>query len=259
MLADDSLDAIIIATPGSTHAALAKQVLQAGKHALIEKPVAFSLHEAERLARLAGKNSLTLMAGHIHLYNSAIHRLKMDVVAGKVGRVLWLDSRGTGGPVRADMSALWDYCPHDISILRFLLGHPQRVTAHGVSFRQHGIEDVVTLTLNFRGTTFASVLGTWLHPEKRRSLVLIGTKRSAFFDDYATRKLVYRTGNYSFTSPKLSSGRPLTLQIEEFVRCIRTGREPLTGPREFTGVTAVLEAAQQSLATGKPVSIPQGL
>lgn len=256
VLADSAVNAVAVVTPGSTLYALAKEALLAGKHVLVEKPVAFHVSEVKELVKLSKEKNLILMAGYIHRFNPAILKLKQDIATGKFGKIQYIQSFGSGnGPVRTDMSALWDYCPHDVSILLYLLDEmPRSVSASGTAYLKPGIEDVVTMQLTFPSGIFATVFGSWLHPLKQRGLVVVGEKLSATFDDYAEQKLRY-SGPDGVTTPKLDSAMPLTEELKHFIGCIRGHKQPITSGEAALDVVRVLESAQQSIRTGKPVAI----
>jgi len=254
------IDAVIIATPGSTHFDLAKKSLEAGKHILVEKPVAFKADEVQELINLAAKGDLLFMAAHIHLYNSAIIRLKRDIDDGVFGKIRYIQSIGSGpGPVRTDMGALWDYLPHDVSIMLYLLNdEPHTVSAVSGSYLGNGVGDVVSAQLNFPGGVVATAFGSWLHPVKQRRLILVGEKGQAIFDDYAEDKLTYfdQFGGNGRAVP-IDDTPPLKEQLRHFRRCILEGRTPRTDGEEALAVTKVLERVNRSISLKKKSSLTQ--
>lgn len=262
ILDDGDVDAVAIATPGSTHYRLAKESLKADKHVLVEKPLAFNSKDVKELIKAANKKKKILMVGHIHRFNSAIQKLKEDIGAGIFRNINYIHSFGSGnGPIRRDMNALWDFFPHDITILLHLLGEmPLTVSATGASYLTSGIEDVVTMDLKFKKNIFATAMASWLYPLKKRDLVVVGEKLYAVFDDYAAidrlkyynsrpkivdGKIVMEDGGHII--PKFSDAKPLTEELKHFLYCIENNKKPFTDGHHALKVTNVLEAAQKSL------------
>lgn len=276
LLEDESIDAVAIATNGASHYEIAKEALKSCKHVIVEKPLAFSSANAEELVRIAKNTGKILMVGHQHLYNPGIQRLKKDISQGIFGKINYLSLFHCGnGPVRGDMSALWDFFPHTVSILLYLTGKfPLMVSANGASYIKEGIEDIVTMDIMFPDKIFAASTGTWLHPLKKMDVTVVGEKLDATFDDYAKEEKLkyYRTQpripkgkavipnkgyGAQYTSPKLSSAKPLTEQLKHFLYCIENGKTPLTDGNEALKVTKVLEFAQKSLQNkGKMTQVP---
>ena len=265
ILNDPEIDAVAIATPGSTHFKIVKEALLAGKHVLVEKPLAFSSHEAEELVHLAEQQKKTLMVGHLHLHNPPIQKLKEDIQKGMFGNIKYMRSLGAGsGPIRTDMSAVWDFFPHDVSIALYLLDKfPVSVCAHGASYTQEGIEDVATINMFFDDNTFVTATCSWLDPLKKREVIVVGEKLSAVFDDYASpEKLKYiqhvpstdaRRGMQQDTEvhiPFVQKALPLTEELKHFLECVETGAMPLTNGYNAIKVTRVLEAAHESIKRG---------
>ena len=265
ILQDPEVDAVAIATPGSTHFKLVKDALLAGKHVLVEKPLAFSSHEATQLANLANQQKKTLMVGHLHLHNPPIQRLREDIQKGMFGKIQYIRSLGAGsGPIRTDMSAVWDFFPHDVSIALYLLDKfPASVCAHGSSYTQEGVEDIATLSMFFDDSTFVTSTCTWLDPLKKREVIVVGEKLSAVFDDYSSPdKLKYikhfpstdaRKGLQQETDvhiPFVQKALPLTEELKHFLECVETGAVPLTNGENAVQVTRVLEAAHESIKRG---------
>lgn len=257
---DKDVDAVIIATPGITHYNLTKDALKSGKHVLVEKPIAFSSKDAKDLIRISEKGRRILMVGHIHLYNHAIRKLKEDISAGLFGKINYIQLAGTGnGPIREDMTALWDIFPHDVSILFYLLKqYPLRISANGACYIREGIADVVSIDIFYPKNIFATSFISWIYPLKRRDIIISGEKLYAVFDDYAPQdKLKYYHASLninknmnrynSYYAPVLKSTRPLAEELLHFLDCIENGKPPLTDGYEALKVTRVLEAAQKSL------------
>lgn len=262
ILRDKEVSAVIIATPGSTHYKISKEALLSNKHILTEKPVAFSSKEVEELIALSNKRKKIFMAGHLHLYNPPIQKLREDIKAGSFGEINYIHSIGTGnGPVRNDMNVLWDVLPHDISVLLYLLDElPLSVSVNGASYIKEGIEDIVTMDLVFPKNVFATAMASWLHPLKQRNLVIASERLFATFCDYAeNERLKYYPRGINkkrHTAPKIEIAKPLTLQLKHFLDCIENNKSPLTDGNEALKVTKVLESAQKSLdCNGKTIKI----
>ncbi len=185
MLAAADLDAVVIATPARSHFELARQCLKAGKHALVEKPLAMSTAECDELIDIAGSQGLKLMVGHTFLYSPPVLRLKELVDAGEIGDVYYAYStRANLGQIRKDVNAMWNLAPHDVSIFLYLFGAPPiSVSAKGITRIQPGIEDVVFMYLDFPGGITAHVHVSWLDPGKVRKLTLVGSKKMVIYDD----------------------------------------------------------------------------
>jgi predicted dehydrogenase len=185
LLRDPDLDAVVIATSGSTHYELCKKALTAGKDVYVEKPFVQSVEEAEELVFLADKNERILMVGHLLEYHPVVQRLKAMIDSGELGEIRYIYSQRLNlGTVRLDENALWNFAPHDISVILFLLGiSPTDVSARGQSYLQPGIEDVVFMLLNFGDKAMGHVHVSWLDPHKTRRITIVGSKRMAVFDD----------------------------------------------------------------------------
>jgi predicted dehydrogenase len=192
LLGDAAVNAVVIATPAETHAALANQALRAGRHVFVEKPLATSSAGCHELAKLADARGLTLMAGHTFLHNDAVRWSRRQIEAGELGEVLYLISRRLNlGQIRQDVNVVWNLAPHDVSIVMYLLGErPVRVACAGHSFLQPGVADVAFLTLEFEPTSTAGgarraahIHVSWLDPQKVREVVVVGTKKMIVFDD----------------------------------------------------------------------------
>jgi predicted dehydrogenase len=281
VLADDTIDAVVIATPVDTHFTLAKAALEAGKHILVEKPLATTSADCEALIALADERDLRLMVGHVFVYNPAVRRVKELIDSGELGEVYYVYSQRLNlGQVRHDVNALWNFAPHDISILcDWLDAEPTEVTARGFSYVQPGIEDVVFMTMAFPGGVGANVHISWLDPLKIRRMTVVGSEKMVVYDDVSadakitvydrgvTKLLVdkseaslgsYRTfGEFQLLLragdvliPKLVFTEPLKIECQHFVDCIRTGETPRSDGRAGLRVVRTLEAAQRSMTTG---------
>ncbi len=168
------VEAVVIAAPAATHARFALQCIEAGKPCLVEKPFALTTSDAEAVARAAGERRVPVLAGHLLLFHPAVERLRTLVQGGELGRLYYLYGlRVNLGQVRADENALWSFGPHDVSVALYLLGEaPVRVAAHGKSYLQRRVEDVVFLTMEFATGILAHVQLSWLDPHKERKLTV---------------------------------------------------------------------------------------
>lgn len=266
----EGADAVVIATPPTTHAPLASRALESGLHVLVEKPMAMTGDEALALGTLARQQSKTLMAGHILRYNPSLQAIKRVIEEGDLGDIYYVAStRVNLGRHHRDVNVMWDLGPHDMSALLYLLGGvPDAVSAWGQSFIQPGLADVAFMYLRFPGGQIGHVHLSWLDPLKLRQVLVVGSKRMLVYDDVETRitvhdkaveqvphsgtleefKLAYRYGD-AHEIP-VESTEPLAVECAHFIECIRHGKEPVTGAREGYEVVRVLEAAQASMDGG---------
>lgn len=276
LTADDDLDAIVIATTGPTHYELCKKGLLAGKDVYVEKPFVLSVPEAEELVELAESRKQVLMVGHLLEYHPVVNKLKEMIEQGELGEIRYIYSQRLNlGTVRVDENALWNFAPHDISVILYLLDMaPTDVSARGQCYLQSDIEDVVFLAINFGDKAMGHVHVSWLDPHKTRRITIVGSKRMAVFDDLEpNEKLkVYDKGaeintDYDtfaeyvglrfgdITVPYIRVGEPLRKECEHFLECIRERKTPLSDGRDGLRVVKVLAAADQSLmGNGSPVT-----
>ncbi len=272
MLTDESLDAVVIATPTTTHFAITKEVLSRGAHVLLEKPLALTSKECRALIDLAKKNKKILMVGHTFLYNQAVNWIKNFVDSGEAGKVYYLHAQRTNlGPIRHDVGALVDLAPHDISMFLHILGkEPVSVSAHGSAFLNGLREDVSYLNLEFKDGTFGHVHVSWLEPRKVRQLTVIGDKKMILFDDVnlaeplrifdkgVTVTKEYRTfGEFQMVLrdgeiviPKVNLSEPLKAQCQAFIQSVISGKKPVSDGVFGLKVVRVLEAALRSMKSG---------
>ncbi|MBI2915895.1 MAG: Gfo/Idh/MocA family oxidoreductase [Elusimicrobia bacterium] len=279
MFLESKPEATVIATPTTTHYAMAQSALLKGQHLLIEKPLALSVKECEDLTQLAQSQKRILMVGHTFLYNDAIVWLKKYLQDDKhAGRIFYLYAVRTNlGPIRQDVNALIDLAPHDIAVFLHLLGSkPTKVCAQGAAFLDHGREDVSFLTLYFEKGEIGHIQVSWLDPRKVRQTTVIGDKKMILFDDinlfepiriydkgvrqepreyrdFSEFKTVLYDGDVII--PKIVMGEPLKNQCKEFVQCVRENKTPLSVGAFATLVTRVLACAMESLK-GKGQIIP---
>lgn len=271
------VDAVIVASPAATHAAIARQVVEAGKPVLVEKPFALKVEDALTVARLSAERKVPVLAGHLLVYHPAIERLRELVRTGELGKVFYLYGlRVNLGQVRKDENALWSFGPHDVSVALYLLGeHPIRVAAHGKSYLQPAIEDVVFLTMEFGSGVLAHVQLSWLDPHKERKLTVVGAKKMVVFDDMEPREklriydkgvdrppeygsfgesLAIREGDIFI--PRIPSVEPLAAELAHFVRAAQGREAPRASAEDGVQVVRVLEAASRSLARGGAPEVP---
>jgi predicted dehydrogenase len=277
LLADEELDAIAIATPVPTHAAIAARVLEAGKDCFVEKPMAGSGAEARRLAGLAERGERVLMIGHLLEYHPGLEALATLVGGGELGEVRYIYSQRLNlGRLRADENALWSLGAHDVSMILALTGErPVEVSARGESFVRDGVEDVVFGLLRFPSGVVAHMHLSWLDPHKERRLTVVGSQRMASFDDMAAeRKLTvfdkgfdpdegsvddYVARSGEARNPPIGGEEPLRAEMSHFVDCVRERRRPRTDAASGIRVVEVLEALQSSLEeNGAAVRLAEG-
>jgi len=272
LLSDDDIDAVVIATPTATHATIARQALEAGKHVLVEKPLCTNCDDALELAALAKAKALVLMVGHVFLFNSGIIKLRELIAAGTLGRIHYLDAVRTNlGPVRGDVNALYDLGTHDLSIFNYLLGAvPTAVSAQGSCISQKTIEDVCFATVQYPDGTLAHLHVSWLNPRKVRTLTAVGSSKMAHWDDVDQQDTLrlYDKGldeppyydsfgefQYLLRSadvhvPAIRRTEPLLKQAEAFTAWVLDGSPK--GPDAMDGwlVVKTLEAAMKSMRHG---------
>jgi len=262
VLADPAIDGVVLATPAPTHHPLARQALEAGKHVMVEKPLALSQREADDLAKLAVARERILMVGHILVYHPAVEALVSLVREGALGEVKHVRSeRMSLGKLRHEENVLWSFGPHDASLLTELVqGEPDHVQAFGHAILQPHIEDVVTVDVRYASGVTAHLHLSWLEPTKRHRLTVIGTRQMAVFDDtLAEGKLrLYDSGfdhvdgiwsmrQNGETVISYEAGEPMKRETQHFLDCIRTGLQPRTDGASGARVLGILERAQACL------------
>jgi predicted dehydrogenase len=281
VLAARDVDAVVIATPANTHADLTVRCLERGHHVLVEKPLALSYNDAERLERAAERAGTVVLVGHLMLYHPAVDYLRKLVVSGELGDIFYLSSvRANLGRLRRDESSLWSFGPHDLSMIEYLVpGAPVTVTARGASYLQPGIADVVFVNLELTPTNatrpvMAQIHLSWLNPRKERRLTVVGSKKMVEFDDCGPEKIrVYDRGydrppafasfaeyltlrNGDIFIPEVAMEEPLAVQVRHFLDCIDGGHQPRTDLASGMRVVRLLAAAQTSLERGgEPVRL----
>jgi predicted dehydrogenase len=278
-LDDPAVDAVAIATPPKTHHLLVTQALVAGKHVLVEKPLATSVAGAEALVELAEAKGLVLMPGHTFLYSPPVNKIRDLIVEDQLGEIYFVTSSRMNLGIYQSDGVLCDLAPHDLSILLYWLDRPvSTVTASGCTVFQQGVPETAFLTVGFGAGLTANVQVSWLAPSKVRQMVVVGSKRMVQYDDaspdaavriydrgfdfsqpanFGEYQLTYRSGD--MVAPRIQAAEPLSLELEDFVTAIRTGRRPRSHAELGLTIVRVLEAAHASLeGGGHPVAVDSG-
>lgn len=265
---DKSIDAVVIATPVATHFELAVQALKTGKHVLVEKPLARSVEEVEHIGTIAKKENKLAMVGHTFLFNAAVRYVKRMIEANVLGEIRYIYSQRLNlGRIRSDVDALWNFGPHDISIIQYWLGDPKplSVVKRGVDYIQDGIDDVVFLNIMYPDKIMANIHVSWLDPSKVRRMIVVGTEKMVVYDDTGENKIaVYDKGidrmavlgenmdydnqhfkTYSHRSgdvllPKIDFQEPLKVEINHFIDCIEKGVTCITDVEHAKKVVEIL-------------------
>ncbi len=282
LVADPEIDALVIAAEATRHYALAKAVLEAGKHCLVEKPMTTDADQARELRDLAQAGRRILMVGHVFRYNAGINYVQRLIGSGAIGELEYVYFTRTNlGPIRSDVNVVWDLMTHDVSILlHFLNQHPTWVSAQGASYLRADCEDVAFATLGFERGVVANLRASWLDPRKVREITVVGTTKMAVFDDldavapvriydkgamrepaydsFGEFKLVTRTGDVVI--PAIPVSEPLKNQCQAFVEAV-TGRRPvLSDGDDGARVVEIVEAINQSVSQrGVPVHLEAAL
>ena len=277
---DEETAAVVIATPANTHYALTHQALEAGKHVLVEKPLALSVDECLRLEALAQMRGCRLMVGHTFLFNNGIRKLKELIDTDALGRIFYVTTTRTHmGPVRKDVNALWDLGPHDLSILSHLLDSTaDTVTATGGYPLQSPHADYAFVTLRYPGGITAQMNLSWVDSHKERRVSVVGEKARAVFDDMDNKEplRVYEKrqrgrqqaadfGEFRHLSrhgailiPELEMKEPLRQMIDAFLASVLDGADHTSGAMLATDITRTLRAADRSLQeAGSPCTIEE--
>jgi predicted dehydrogenase len=265
LLADDSLDAVVIATPVPTHYALAKQGIEAGKHVFVEKPPAMRAAEMDELVALAEVRDRVLMPGHLLLYHPGVLKLKELIDAGELGDVLCVyGNRQNLGIVRTNENALWSLGVHDLSVILYLLEEsPELAIANGRDFLTPGVEDVVFCFLRFPSGRIAHMHLSWLDPHKMRRMTVVGREKMVVFDDMELERKVtiyekspwkraesygeWQTRSGDITIPKISTAEPLRLECQHFLSLLAGEGDRMKVARDGARVVRALEMLTNSL------------
>ena len=272
VLRNDQIQGVALATPAESHAELAIQAMQAGKDVFVEKPMALSLEDAEKMQKVAEETGRILMVGHLLEYHPAVLKLRELIASGQLGKINYIYSnRLNFGKVRTEENALWSFAPHDVAVILRLMGQaPLEVSACGGSYLTNGIADTTLSNLRFENESRAHIFVSWLHPFKEQRLVVVGDKKMAIFNDVAPfgEKLQLYPQNVEFDGPipilkkedlefvDHSNTEPLHEECNHFLECIQSRKQPLTNAQSGIDVLKVLHACQQSIQqNGVPVSL----
>jgi len=261
VLGRDGISAVVIATPAESHFALVREALRAGKHVLVEKPLALTEAEGRELVAVAEEKRLTLMVGHILQYHPAVIRLKELIDSGELGKIQYIYSNRLNiGKIRTEENILWSFAPHDISVILMLLGEmPESVYATGGSYLQQHVPDTTVTTLDFPSGVKAHIFVSWLHPFKEQKLVVVGDQKMAVFDDLSDEKLLLYPHRIQWLNrmpvatkgeaetPGVEMKEPLRAECMHFLECAGCDFRPRTDGPEGLRVLAVLQASQESL------------
>ena len=267
VLDDPDVDGLAIATPVSTHYELARRTLEAGKHVLVEKPLAASSREGEELSEAATMRGLVILAGHTFVYSPPVNLVHDLIRSGELGEIYFIStSRVNLGLHQSDTSVAWDLGPHDFSILQYWLGElPVRVSALSKGFVVPTTPDVAFINLEYESGTIAHVELSWLAPSKLRRTAIVGSKKMVVYDDtsvepvriydsgvavpdpstFGEYRLTYRTGD--IVSPRVEPVEPLSLELADFCRCIRQNGQPRSSAKLGVDVVRIIEAVDASL------------
>lgn len=276
-LDDPNLEAVAIATPPHTHYELVRSALEAGKHVLVEKPLARTADEAAELIALADELDLVLMPGHTFLYSPSVNKIRSLIEQGVLGEIYFVTSSRMNLGLYQPDGVVLDLAPHDLSILLHWLREPLvEVTANGRSVFQDGVHETAFLTLRFAGGAQANVQVSWLAPRKMRQMVVVGSERMVQYEDtsaddsvriydrgmdfskppanFGEYRLTYRTGD--MIAPQIEAAEPLALELKDFASAILEGTTPVSSAKLGLEVVFALEALEQSLhGHGEPVAV----
>src|SRR5206468_5691194 len=270
VLSQPDVQAVVVCTEASSHYNVARRLLSAGKHLLVEKPLTTTSRDAENLIELADSHSVTLMVGHTFIFNAGIRKVK-EYVKQDTGRVYYLHAVRTNlGPIRRDVNALWDLATHDIAIFNYLLeDKPAWVSAVGAKVLRNGREDVGFISLGYDDRILGHIHVSWADPNKAREVVVVCSDKRIVFNDlngleqvrlfekgicpvmteplsYGDYRLQIRDGN--ILSPKIEVSEPLKNQCRHFLECIECGSQPITSGWDGVNVVRVLNAMDRSVA-----------
>jgi len=268
ILNNGDIDAVVIATPVATHFDFALRCLEAGKHILVEKPMATTVAEVKQIGKLAEEKSLIAMVGHTFLFNAAVRYVKTLIDKGELGDIRYIYTQRLNlGRIRTDVDALWNLAPHDISIIQYWLDDPEpvQVSRNGMDYVQNGVDDVVFMNIVYPDNVMANIHVSWLDPHKIRRMTVVGSKKMVVYDDISENKITifdkgidvkaklgeqmdYDSGKSvdldlrsgDVLLPKINWVEPLKTEIAHFVDCIQNGTECLTGPEHAEKVVEIL-------------------
>ena len=269
IIANPDIDAVVVATPVSTHFPIGQEVLEAGKHLFVEKPMAASSEQCRQLNDLAADRELQIMVGHTFCFTPAVRKIRELIQMGELGDIFYVDiTRVNLGLFQQDVNVVWDLAPHDIAMLNYLFeATPEVVSATGRSYVQQGIEDVAFLTLEYPGRQIAHIHVSWLDPNKIRKSTFVGSRKMLVYDDVSSLEkirvydkgvdvlphydnfgefqLSYRFGDIFI--PRIEQVEPLKIETAHFVGCIQGRDLPLSSGLHGLQVVEVLEKACLSI------------
>jgi len=272
VLNNPEIKGIALATPAETHCDLAVQAMEKGKDVFVEKPMALTLEDAEKMQAVAFQTNKVLMVGHLLEYHPAVLKIRELIDSEELGKINYIYSnRLNFGKVRTEENALWSFAPHDVAVILRLMGQaPVEVSACGGSYLTNGIADTTLSNLRFENESRAHIFVSWLHPFKEQRLVIVGDKKMAIFNDVAPfgEKLQLYPQNVEFDGPipilkkedtefvEHANTEPLREECNHFLDCIQSRNQPLTNAQSGIDVLKVLHACQQSIEqNGVPVSL----
>jgi predicted dehydrogenase len=278
LVADSDVDAVVIATSARTHYPMAKACLDAGKHVLVEKPMACSTAECEDLIAIAQSKGLVLMVGHTFLYSSAVRKIKEIVDNRDLGELRYIAARRLNlGLFQKDINVAWDLAPHDISIILHIMQElPQSVNCRGGASLTNGIEDMTSMSLHFTKQRSAIIHSSWHDPRKVREMTIVGSKRMIVYDDIAPMEKIkvydvrverpphydtFAEFHYAYHygdtyAPFIKHDEPLKTECQHFIDCVAGGLVPLTSGATGLEVVRILEASSESIRNdGAPVNL----
>jgi predicted dehydrogenase len=266
---DPEIDAVVVATPVSSHFEIAHAALEAGKHVFVEKPLTRSVEEGLKLVKRAEEKNLVLMVGHTFVFTAAVNKIKELIESGELGEIYYIStSRVNLGIFQEDINVIWDLAPHDVSIMNYVLGsRPESVSAVGHSYIRPGIEDVAFVTMQYPEKRLANIHVSWLNPSKIRKTTVVGSKKMLVYDDVSSLEkirlydkgvtvqphydtfgefqLSYRYGDISI--PRLDDAEPLKIECQHFIDCIEKGAAARSSGADGLDVLLVLDAADRSV------------
>jgi len=280
IIADPQIDAVVVATPVSSHYELGRAVLDAGKHLFVEKPMAASAVECRHMIEIADRQNLQIMVGHTFLFTPSVRKIRTLIAEGELGDIYYVNiTRVNLGIFQQDVNVVWDLAPHDIAMLNHLFGaNPSVVSATGRCYvqREKNIEDVAFLTLEYPDRRLAHIHVSWLNPDKIRKATFVGRRKMLVYDDVSQREkirvydkgveiqphydnfgefqLSYRSGDVFV--PRVEQLEPLKIETAHFLDCIEGRAEPISSGRHGLEVVEVLEKACQSIREdGRPYEL----
>lgn len=273
------LDAVLVATPATTHYEIARECLMAGKHVLVEKPLTTDASHGDELVALAEEKQKRLMVGHTFLYNNAVRKMKELSATDNFGKVYYLHATRTNmGPIRHDINVSWDLASHDVSIFNYLLdAQPLWVSAVGSRVLGNNREDIAFCTLQYPNRVLANVHVSWIEPNKVREVVMVGSRQRIVFNDLnnlehvrifekgvaASEQEAESFGEFKFLvrdgdiiSPRIEPSEPLKTLASHFLQCVADGTRPFTDGANGVHVVRIMCAIDKSLArNGEPVDV----